>query len=215
MEKERLLFKFYKSYYDTAKLLDDKNRLSFYDALFEKQFYGIEPKLKGLANLVYVSQKHSIDAQVKGWEDKMKTELTPIEPPCIPPIEPPSIQLKEEVKEKEKEKSYNPDVVFIIDSIKHLFNERYINDSSKDIIEKLLKLYKKDEIIKTVIWAKNDSFWSSNFMSIAKLDKSNKDGVKYIDVFMEKSRTIVSASVQPKHKDMSGQHIIPNGEWKR
>jgi hypothetical protein len=104
MESERLLFKFYKSYFETAKMLDDKNRLAFYDALFEKQFYGIEPKLDGLANLVYVSQKHSIDAQVKGWEDKMKQSIAP---PMLPPIAPPTPQLKEEVKEQLKEEKKN------------------------------------------------------------------------------------------------------------
>lgn len=103
MEKERLLFKFYKSYWDVACELDDKNRLSFYDAIMNKQFNGIEPNLKGMAKFAYISQKHSIDAQVKGWEDKMKIELTPIAPPCIPPVAPPSIQLKEEEKEEEKE----------------------------------------------------------------------------------------------------------------
>ena len=101
MENERLLFKFYKSYFDTAKMLDDKNRLKFYDALFEKQFNFIEPSLDGLANLVWVSQKHSIDAQVNGWLDKMKS--MGIQPPTAPPIQPPCIQLKEKEKEKEKE----------------------------------------------------------------------------------------------------------------
>ena len=69
--EERLLFKFYKSYFDVASELDDKNRLAFYDALMNKEFFGINPNLKGMANFAYISQKHSIEAQVKGWEDKM------------------------------------------------------------------------------------------------------------------------------------------------
>ena len=101
MENERLVFKFYKSYFDTAKLLDDKNRLAFYDALLEKQFNFIEPTLSGLAELVYVSQKHNIDSQVNGWLEKIKS--MGIAPPAIPPIAPPAIQLEKKYKKKNKE----------------------------------------------------------------------------------------------------------------
>ncbi len=72
---ERKLFKFYKSYYDVACELADKDRLAFYDAIMQRQFLGIEPKLKGIAKLAYVSQKYNIDAQVKGWEDRMNEKL--------------------------------------------------------------------------------------------------------------------------------------------
>ena len=72
---DRLVFKFYKSYFDVANELNDNDRLAFYDALLKKQFLGIEPTLKGMSKFAYISQKHSIDLQVKGWEDKMKTSL--------------------------------------------------------------------------------------------------------------------------------------------
>ena len=72
---ERKLFKFYKSYYDVACELADKDRLAFYDAIMQRQFLGIEPNLKGVAKLAYVSQKHNIDAQVKGWEDRTNEKL--------------------------------------------------------------------------------------------------------------------------------------------
>lgn len=101
MENERLVFKFYKSYFDTAKLLDDKNRLAFYDALLEKQFNFIEPTLSGLAELVYVSQKHNIDSQVNGWLEKIKS--MGIAPPALPPIAPPALQLEKKYKEEEEE----------------------------------------------------------------------------------------------------------------
>ena len=72
---ERKLFKFYKSYYDVACELSDKDRLAFYDAIMQRQFLGIEPNLKGVAKLAYVSQKYNIDAQVKGWEDRTNEKL--------------------------------------------------------------------------------------------------------------------------------------------
>ena len=77
---ERKAFNFYRSYYETGKLLSDKDRLQFYDAIFERQFNGIEPKdLKGSALLAWTGQRYSIDAQVKGYEDKTGVKLQHIE----------------------------------------------------------------------------------------------------------------------------------------
>lgn len=75
MESKRILFKFYRSYFDVAEELNDKDRLAFYDALMKRQFLGIETELTGISKLAYISQKHNIDAQIKGWEDKTKLSL--------------------------------------------------------------------------------------------------------------------------------------------
>ena len=72
---KRKAFNFYFSYYDIAKELSDKDRLAFYDAIIKRQFFGIETELSGFAKFAYISQKHSIDAQVSGWEFKMKEPL--------------------------------------------------------------------------------------------------------------------------------------------
>ena len=72
----RKQFKFYKSYYDVAQELSYEDRLDFLDAIFQRQFFGIEPnELKGMAKFAYLSQKHSIDTQVTGYEDATKTKL--------------------------------------------------------------------------------------------------------------------------------------------
>ena len=114
---DRLQFKFYKSYFSVAKELNDKDRLAFYDAIMNRQFCGIEPDLTGLLKLAYISQKHSIDAQVKGWEDKQGVKLTETEQYLHPTtggvkgaVKPPKVQVKEkeEVKEKEKEQVVLP-----------------------------------------------------------------------------------------------------------
>ena len=101
----RKAIKFYISYFEVASELNDKDRLSFYDALFNKQFKNIEPNLKGMAKFAYISQKHSIDAQVKGYYDITKDEQFN---PNVPPIQgatlPPNEQLKEKVKYKEEVK---------------------------------------------------------------------------------------------------------------
>ena len=101
----RKAINFFRSYFEVAKELNDKDRLAFYDALLNKQFENIEPELKGMANFAYISQKHSIDAQVKGYFDKTKDEqFNPTQPPKIAPTEPPYLQEKGQETEKEQEK---------------------------------------------------------------------------------------------------------------
>lgn len=73
----RKAFNFYRSYFEVAKELSDEERLKFYDAIMNRQFYGIESELTGLARFAYISQKHSIDSQVIGYESKTGEKLTP------------------------------------------------------------------------------------------------------------------------------------------
>jgi hypothetical protein len=75
----RKAFNFYHSYFTVFKELSDKDKLAFITALLEKQFEGKEPNLKGQAKFAYLSQKHSIDSQVLGYETKTKEKLTPTE----------------------------------------------------------------------------------------------------------------------------------------
>lgn len=91
--------------------------------------------------------------------------------------------LKQETINKEQ---YNDDVIFVLNSISYLFDEKYINDDSKKVLSKLLNSYTKEQIIDAVKWAKNDSFWNSNFLSLNKLITTDKNKVKYIDVFIAK-----------------------------
>lgn len=107
--KNRQGFNFYKSYYDVYKEMNAKNRLAFMDALLKKEFENEESELKGMAKFAYLSQKHSIDKQVKGYLDKSKAinKTTPTQGGATTPTEPPSIQGKEEgevqLEEKGKE----------------------------------------------------------------------------------------------------------------
>ena len=73
----RKAFNFYNSYFTVFKELSDKDKLAFITALLEKQFEGKEPNLIGQAKFAYLSQKHSIDSQVLGYETKTKEKLTP------------------------------------------------------------------------------------------------------------------------------------------
>lgn len=84
MAKEREAFNFYRSYYEVYSELSNKEKILFMDALLNRQFNGVEPEgLDGMAKFAYVSQKHSIDKQIKGWEDKTGNKLfNPTEGPC-------------------------------------------------------------------------------------------------------------------------------------
>lgn len=94
-------FNFYRSYFEVAMELKDAEFIDFIKALLQKQFNGIEPtNLKGMAKFAYLSQKHSIDSQVLGFETKTKEKLTPTEGGCVGAIEGGSVQEKEQEKEK-------------------------------------------------------------------------------------------------------------------
>ena len=92
--KDRTGFTFYRSYYDILEKLDDKSGYQFIKALLDRQFKGIEPDLSGMAEFAYLSQKHSIDKQVEGWENKTGTKLHPdkggMKDPYLPPTEGPT-----------------------------------------------------------------------------------------------------------------------------
>lgn len=90
MEK-RTAFNFYRSYYDVLEDIHrDEDKLTYLLALLDKQFKGIEPSLEGIPKLVYNGQKHSIDKQVEGWENKKGIKLTTTEPPTKDPYQPPT-----------------------------------------------------------------------------------------------------------------------------
>jgi len=101
----RKAINFFRSYFDVANELSDKDRLAFYDALLLKQFENVDTDLKGLAKFAYISQYHSIRSQLKGYYDKTKdVKFKPTLPPSLGANEPPPVQGKEKVQVQEKEK---------------------------------------------------------------------------------------------------------------
>jgi hypothetical protein len=103
---ERKGFNFYKSYFDVYNELSDKEKVKFMDALLQRQFWGAEPSgLGAMSKFAYISQKHNINAQVKGYEDKTGNTLhPPIAPPPQGANEPPLGQEEEEGKGEEEGK---------------------------------------------------------------------------------------------------------------
>lgn len=69
-------FKFYRSYYEVAKELPKKDRLDYLMALLDYQFTGTHDELKGMARFAFMSQRHSIDAQIEGYMAKTEQPET-------------------------------------------------------------------------------------------------------------------------------------------
>ena len=162
---ERKAFNFYKSYFDVYNELSDKDKLLFIDALLKKEFWGLEPELKGMAKFAYLSQKHSIDSQVEGFEYKTNTKLNA---PTVPPTVPPTVQEKEKEKEKEKE-----EIPFI------LFWDKYHSITKKPKTdrhdsEKYWYKLKEDEKQKAI----------DNILNYSKTQSENK--------YLKKARTYLS-----------------------
>ena len=156
----RKAFNFYRSYWEVANELNANDRLAFYDALLTRQFTGKEIELKGLVKFAYLSQKHSIDKQIKGYEDKTKNTLNnPIEDPTQGGAQGgtvhPSVQEKE--KEKEKEQLYVAPFQERVNKFLIWFNEEFVkhgkqqakfrtlNNQTESNLKKLLDKYLTDE----------------------------------------------------------------------
>jgi len=135
----RKAFKFYRSYFDVYnEIKSDKDKKQYIEAILRKQFYGEEPTLKGVAKFAYISQQHSIDAQVKGYEDKTGTTLAPLQDPMQGGYLGPSIEEKEKEEEQEQEKIYR--------KFKHLkltvkefdkLSETYSKEQIDNILDKI------------------------------------------------------------------------------
>jgi hypothetical protein len=128
----RKAFNFFRSYYEVANELTDKDRLAFYDALMLEQFTGRKSELKGMAKFAYISQQHSIESQINGFNQRLKRgdiSLEPLSslPPTAGATPPPTAQEKEEGKEEGKVNSKLRKIPFQESTIfdKMLFKETF------------------------------------------------------------------------------------------
>ena len=158
-------FNFFRSYLDVYNEIEtDSEKVAFIDALLNRQFFGVKPTdLKGLARFAYISQTNSIDSQVKGYEDKTKSKLNPLEVNNYTPTQPPTVgvnkktltpTLQVQVEEKGKEKGqyvYTKND-FLIDwnvlRLKHLNKPSFLNTlrgEDLDNFTELTKDYSQDD----------------------------------------------------------------------
>jgi hypothetical protein len=112
------------------------DRLAFIEALLSRQFTGSEPtNLLGMAKFAYISQKHSIDAQLKGFNDKQAALQRVDNPPSEGGVGGGAAQEKEKEKEKEKEVDSVPDKSPAPPSKMDLFLTWY-NETRKEYLPK-------------------------------------------------------------------------------
>jgi hypothetical protein len=105
-------FNFLSSYFDVLNQLEtNSDKLNFLLSVINKQFLDQDPEgLNFVVKLAYESQRHQIESSVKGYKDKMKTELNgnPLQDPPEGGTQggmvAPSVQEEEKGKEQEKGK---------------------------------------------------------------------------------------------------------------
>jgi hypothetical protein len=173
---KRKAFNFFRSYYDVYNELSDKDKISFMDALLDRQFLGVKPtNLKGIAKFAYISQTNSIDSQVKGYETKTKSKLGDSKEiegvthtPTVGGAIGGEVQEKGEVEEEEKEQYVTPTqktLVFIESEYETLLVEGFRNfvkflENTKEVknipSQITIDNYKKlcDEYGRDLLWKK-------------------------------------------------------------
>jgi hypothetical protein len=158
-------FNFYRSYWDVANELNDKDRLAFYDALLKKQFTNEETQLNGMVKFAYLSQKHSIDKQIDGYISQM-SKRHPNEDPWQGGKQgayvDPTQQVEEEEKEEVKEEiNYQA----LLDFVNKTFGRKFqvISDKVKTKYKSLLKQgYKKEQITNAIKNCKSNKYHIEN-----------------------------------------------------
>ena len=95
-------------------------------------------------------------------------------------------------KETNTKEGYTPSDIakklheIFLDTMSDEFKEKHKNEPGwLKCYDKLLKEYDKEKLARIIIHYRNDTFWIKNFMSPLKLIRKNKDGIRYIDYFIE------------------------------
>ena len=179
-------FNFFRSYYDVYNLLSNEDKVAFMDALLDRQFLGVKPtELTGMSQFAYVSQTNSIDSQVKGYEDKTKTKLNPLEENNYTPTVgvnkktlTPAVQVQVEEKEKEK--------------------EQYVIYSEIDFLENWKMCRKKFMTLPTHI-KKLETFERVDFNNALKDFSKDEINTAMLGLFKQERKNITSMYLKPKH----------------
>lgn len=172
-------FNFYRSYFDIFNQLPEDDKLKFIQALLDKQFLGVEPEgLDGISKFAYLSQKHSIDKQIKGFQDKTGIILSdnqldkdPSQGCSEHPTKDPSQQVQVEVQVQGE---VQDSVVDPITKFTDWFNTRrtqYLEIDSnfkrlsyqdKKNLDQLKELYEHKDFEKVILNMSNDKYCNEN-----------------------------------------------------
>ena len=125
MGDEIKAFTFYKNYYELIKYLPNKNRLELYDAITKYMFDNEEPKLKGLAEGIWINIKMVLDNNKKNIQNGKKGGRPKQEKEK--PKNNPTNKLKKTQKKPKPKPNNIYYLLFIIYNFK--FNNIYINNN--------------------------------------------------------------------------------------
>jgi hypothetical protein len=183
-------FNFFRSYYDVFNELENDDKLSFIEALLDKQFLGINPtNLKGLAKFAWISQINSIDSQVKGYEDKTGLKLTPCQGGGERVKNTPSQQVQVEVEVKEKVQGvFSPEqfLEWFNDSRTKLLqkpsNSNYLSGIDKNYLEILTSRYTGEDFGKAFHNLCNDKWANESNQIIPKHFLKPENFDKYLQI---------------------------------
>jgi hypothetical protein len=157
----RKAFNFYRSYWEVANELNDKDRLAFYDALLKKQFTNEDTELNGMVKFAYLSQKHSIDKQIDGYISQMSKRY-PNEDPWQGGTQGAYVYPTQQEEEKEEEKVKEKiDYEALLQFINVTFNRKFqvFNDKVKSKYSSLLKQgYTKNQVMNAIINCKSNQY---------------------------------------------------------
>jgi hypothetical protein len=156
-------FNFFRSYYDVYNELEtNADKVAFIDALLDRQFLGIKPEnLKGMAKFAYISQTNSIDSQVKGYEDKTKTTLTPTQGGIVGGLVTPTEQVEEKEKEKVKEKESKPSLETRSLAFKETLRP-FINKYGVDMVKNFYGYWSEPNQTKTKMLFEMQKTWDTS-----------------------------------------------------
>jgi hypothetical protein len=174
-------FNFFRSYYDVYNELEsDADKVAFIDALLDRQFLGIKPaNLKGMAKFAYISQTNSIDSQVKGYEDKTKTILTPTQGGAIGGYATPTEQVEVKEKEKVKEKESKPSLETRSLAFKETLRP-FLNQYGADMLKSFYNYWSEPNQSKTKMLFEMQKTWD-NSRRLSTWNKREKDFTKKED----------------------------------
>jgi len=162
--KERKAFKFYRSYFEVANELPDKERLEFLWALLKKQFENVDSDLTGLARFAYVSQEHSIKAQMEGYISKVGNPTQGgAKGGTKGGSEAPEVQEKEKEKVQEKEEiiDFGALLLFVNNSFERKF--KVVSDKArKQYNARLKEGYTKADITTAINNCKKNQYHMDN-----------------------------------------------------
>ena len=115
-----------------------------------------------------------------------------------------------EIQIEVNKKKFSSDEVFqTFDRLKKFFETKHLPKTTTGLlkwlqeIDKLHRIDKHDfdKIVEVVKWAKNHSFWKTNFFTVLKLRKTNQEGVKYFEVFEAQMKPSSSDNFKVKNAD--------------